>query len=135
MRSPESEHITAGNHQCHDLLKQWALGENPDLLAAELGEVKHLLGSPAGCEAGGVNTVGEAAGRSGGGAMPRASFPVLSALSPTLQGVSLCFPFYQLIASNSTMEFSDMHIMTVLISNTYMILTVCQVLLQMLCMN
>lgn len=75
-----------------------ALRENLDLMAAELGEVGPVGES---YSPGGVSAMGASAGRCGGGAVPRASFPALAPLpSPSKEYLSLpilptcCFKFH-----------------------------------------
>lgn len=104
--SLESGHVTAGmSSRASMLLIYWkkkggggALRENLDLMAAELGEVGPVGES---YSPGGVSAMGASAGRCGGGAVPRASFPALAPLpSPSKEYLSLpilptcCFKFH-----------------------------------------
>lgn len=60
--------------------------------------------------------------------MLRAGFPVLPLHHPPLPRSITLLP----VVSNPTMELSEMQIIVIFISNTYMVLTICQALFQML---
>lgn len=81
---------------------------------------------------GGVSAMGASAGTCGEGAVPRASFPGLTLLSPS--EVSLSSYSANLLLQIPPWNFGEIHIMTANF-NTYMVLTIRRVVFQMLCIH